>query len=151
MIRLRILAFLCGLLLAAPLALGGPAVEAVSHVAIPVAQLDRAVSFYEAIGFVQEDEGTAGVDNARMRLGGERIVLTASAKAARFRPGPAATICGSSTSRSSCPTSTGPMTSRYGTGPRRSPPGRSSCRRGTRMPAASAPCIFAIPTGIRWS
>ena len=56
MIRLRILAFLCGLLLAAPLALGGPAVEAVSHVAIPVAQLDRAVSFYEAIGFVQEDE-----------------------------------------------------------------------------------------------
>ena len=76
MIRLRILAFLCGLLLAAPLALGGPAVEAVSHVAIPVAQLDRAVSFYEAIGFVQEDEGAAGVDDARMRLGSERIVLT---------------------------------------------------------------------------
>ena len=78
MIRLRILAFLCGLLLAAPLALGGPAVEAVSHVAIPVAQLDRAVSFYEAIGFVQEDERAAGVGNARMRLGRERIVLTAS-------------------------------------------------------------------------
>ena len=76
MIRLRILAFLCGLLLAAPLALGGPAVEAVSHVAIPVAQLDRAVSFYEALGFVREDDSAAGVGNARMRLGREQIVLT---------------------------------------------------------------------------
>jgi hypothetical protein len=46
MTRIRILAFLCGLLLAAPLALGEPAVDAVSHVAIPVATLDRAVSFY---------------------------------------------------------------------------------------------------------
>ena len=75
MIRLRILAFFCGLLLAMPLALGGPAVEAVSHVAIPVAQLDRAVSFYEALGFVQEDDRAAGVGNARMRLGREHIVL----------------------------------------------------------------------------
>ena len=150
MIRLRILAFLCGLLLAAPLALGGPAVEAVSHVAIPVAQLDRAVSFYEALGFVREDEGAAGVGNAKLRLGREHIVL----RQATGRPvprSPAATISGSSISRSSCPISTGPMTSRCGPGPRRSPPGRSCCRRGTRMPAASAPCISAIPTGIRWN
>ncbi len=151
MIRLRILAFLCGLLLAAPLALGEPAVEAVSHVAIPVAQLDRAVSFYEALGFVREDERAAAGAIARMRLGSERIVLRASAGPRRSRTGPAATICGSSTSRSSCPTSTGPTTSRCGPGPRRSPPGRSCCRRGTRMPAASAPCISAIPTGIRWN
>jgi catechol 2,3-dioxygenase-like lactoylglutathione lyase family enzyme len=75
MIRLRILAFVCGLLLAAPLALGGPAVEAVSHVAIPVAQLDRAVSFYEAIGFVREDDRAAGVGNASLRLGREHVVL----------------------------------------------------------------------------
>ena len=59
MIRLRILASIGGLLLAAPLALGGQEVEAVSHVAIPVAQIDRAVSFYEALGFVRQDEGAA--------------------------------------------------------------------------------------------
>jgi hypothetical protein len=45
LIRIRILAFICGLILAAPLAFGEPAVEAVSHVAIPVAYLERAVSF----------------------------------------------------------------------------------------------------------
>src|SRR3954447_5348049 len=75
MIRLRILAFVCGLLLAAPLALGGPAVEAVGHVAIPVAQLDRAVSFYEAIGFVREDNRAADRASASLRLGREHIVL----------------------------------------------------------------------------
>jgi catechol 2,3-dioxygenase-like lactoylglutathione lyase family enzyme len=72
MTRIRILAFLCGLLLAVPLALGEPAVVGVSHVAIPVATLDRAVSFYEAIGFVREDDRAA---SARMRLGREHIVL----------------------------------------------------------------------------
>src|SRR3954470_5853057 len=76
MIRLRILAFIGGLLLAAPLALGEPAVEAVSHIAIPVAQLDRAVPFYEALGFMREDDREAGPGEVRMHLGRERIVLT---------------------------------------------------------------------------
>ena len=75
MIRLRILAFVCGLLLAAPLALGEPAVDAVSHVAVPVTQLDRAVSFYEALDFVREDGRAADGAAARMRLGREHIVL----------------------------------------------------------------------------
>jgi catechol 2,3-dioxygenase-like lactoylglutathione lyase family enzyme len=81
----RILAFLCGLLLAAPLALGGPTVEGVSHVAIPVATLDRAVSFYRAIGFVREDDRAADGASARMRLGREHIVL----RQASGRPVPA--------------------------------------------------------------
>ena len=142
MIRIRILAFICGLLLAAPLALGEPAVEAVSHVAIPVTQLDRAVSFYEASAS-SGGRRTADGAIARMRLGREQIVL----RQARGRPVPAesrSNDCGSSISRSSCPTSTGPMPSCCGPGPCRSPPGRSYCRRGTRMPAASAPCISAI-------
>ena len=68
MTRIRILAFLCKLLLAAPLAFGEPAVDAVSHVAIPVTQLDRAVSFYEALDFVREDDRAADGAAARMRL-----------------------------------------------------------------------------------
>lgn len=85
MTRIRILAFLCGLLFAAPLALGEPAVDAVSHVAIPVAMLDRAVSFYEAIGFVREDDRATSGASARMRLGHEHIVL----RQASGRPVPA--------------------------------------------------------------
>jgi catechol 2,3-dioxygenase-like lactoylglutathione lyase family enzyme len=75
MIRARILAFIGGLLLAAPLAFGEPAVEVVSHIAIPVAQLDHAASFYEAIGFVREDDGAATKGSASLRLGRERIML----------------------------------------------------------------------------
>jgi hypothetical protein len=80
MTHIRILAFLCGLLLAAPLALGEPAVDAVSHVAIPVATLDRAVSFYEAIGFVREDDRTADRPSAKMGL--RRELSTAAVKPA---------------------------------------------------------------------
>jgi catechol 2,3-dioxygenase-like lactoylglutathione lyase family enzyme len=76
MIRTRILAFVCGLLLAAQVARGEPQVTGVDHVVIPVAQLDRAASFYEAIGFVREDDRTATGASASLRLGRERIKLS---------------------------------------------------------------------------
>jgi hypothetical protein len=76
MIRTRILAFVCGLLLAAQVARGEPQVTAVDHVVIPVAQLDRAASFYEAIGFIREDDRPATGDSASLLLGRERITLS---------------------------------------------------------------------------
>src|SRR3954447_1250134 len=76
MIRTRILAFVCGLLLAAQVARGEPQVAAVDHVVIPVAQLDRAASFYETIGFVREDYRTATGASASLLLGRERITLS---------------------------------------------------------------------------
>jgi catechol 2,3-dioxygenase-like lactoylglutathione lyase family enzyme len=79
MIRTRILIFVCGLLLAAQVARAEPQVTAVDHVVIPVAQLDRAASFYEAIGFVREDDHAVSPVNASLLLGRERIVLTSRA------------------------------------------------------------------------
>ena len=137
MIRIRILAFLCGLLLAAPLALGEPAVEAVSHVAIPVgATRPRRVVL----------RGARLCAGGRSRRGRGRARACVSAANRSFcgkrgRPvpaDPAATICGSSISRSSCPTSTGPTHRAAGRGRRRSPPGRNyagvepECRRHPR-------------------
>jgi catechol 2,3-dioxygenase-like lactoylglutathione lyase family enzyme len=70
---IRALAFLVGLLIAAPLAQSAAKVEAVSHVVIPVSDLRNAAAFYtSALSFVP---GDAAEPSAVLRLGRESIEL----------------------------------------------------------------------------
>jgi len=71
---IRALALIGGLLLAASLAHGAPAVDAVDHIVIPVSRLDRAVAFYTgALCFVaSEPEASSGFV---LHLGQEKIEL----------------------------------------------------------------------------
>jgi len=71
---IRALALIGGLLLAASLAHGAPAVDAVDHIVIPVSRLDRAVAFYTgALSFVAgEPEASSG---CVLHLGNEKIEL----------------------------------------------------------------------------
>ena len=71
---IRALALISGLLLAASLAHGAPAVDAVDHIVIPVSRLDRAVAFYTAaLCFVAgEPESSSGFV---LHLGNEKIEL----------------------------------------------------------------------------
>jgi catechol 2,3-dioxygenase-like lactoylglutathione lyase family enzyme len=70
---MRALAFIGGLMLAAPLALAEPHVESVDRIVIPVSRLDRAATFYTGgLSFVPQDAASSGVV---LRLGQERIEL----------------------------------------------------------------------------
>jgi catechol 2,3-dioxygenase-like lactoylglutathione lyase family enzyme len=71
---IRALAFIGGLLLAASLAHGAPAVDAVDRIVIPVSRLDRAVAFYTgALSFVAgEPKASSGFV---LHLGKETIEL----------------------------------------------------------------------------
>jgi catechol 2,3-dioxygenase-like lactoylglutathione lyase family enzyme len=71
---IRALAFLAGLLLAAPVAYGTPAADAVDRIVIPVSGLDRSVGFYTgALSFVAGEGGTSS--ERVLRLGRETIEL----------------------------------------------------------------------------
>ena len=71
---MRALAFLVGLLIAAPVAHSATNVEAVSHVVIPVSDLGQAAAFYtNALSFVPAD--TAEATGIALRLGREMIEL----------------------------------------------------------------------------
>jgi catechol 2,3-dioxygenase-like lactoylglutathione lyase family enzyme len=71
---IRGLAFLCGVLLAAPLAWADPTVQSVDRIIIPVSQLARAVGFYtDAMSFTPDESNvTSGLV---LRLGEEKIEL----------------------------------------------------------------------------
>jgi catechol 2,3-dioxygenase-like lactoylglutathione lyase family enzyme len=71
---IRVLAFLGGLLLAAPLAFADPEVQSVDRIVIPVSRLDRAAGFYaDALSFAPGDPG--GSSGVVLLLGKETIEL----------------------------------------------------------------------------
>jgi catechol 2,3-dioxygenase-like lactoylglutathione lyase family enzyme len=70
---IRAIAFIVGLLLAAPLARSAPATDAVSYIIVPVSRLDQGVAFYTSVlAFVPEG---GSEDGTVLRLGRERIEL----------------------------------------------------------------------------
>jgi catechol 2,3-dioxygenase-like lactoylglutathione lyase family enzyme len=69
----RVLAFLCGVCIAAAQAYADPKVDAVDRIIIPVSDLARAAGFYGALSFTPSD--TTETRGITLRLGSETIDL----------------------------------------------------------------------------